>query len=221
MKSSDLNNISFLRETHDGLMFPPFIADQHSVMRDTGRQIAWELLTDDFRHGGVYVEATAIAAIDAVLVPVVALLGGIPKGEVIRFGAKKFAKLTDDAFEGDTELSVEPLAVALADGDTGYSRGNGGWFVRAGEEMDLLADGRILPSVIATGGVTCYGLLLTNANAAASDASTGYGVATQAQVYENLLPRATGSPKVISSTHKTELLARGGAWVFLQYSDNT
>lgn len=222
MKSSDLNNISFLRQTHDGLMLPPWVADDHSLMRDTGRQIAWELLTDIFRHGAVKVTVTTLAAIDDVSLLVTPLLGDLLKGEVIQFGPKKFARLTADAPAGDNQLDVEPLAVAIAANDVGYSAGDGGWFVPSGEEMDLLSDGRVLPSIIGTGGVTCYGLLITNANAAASDASSGYGVATQCQVYENLLPRSSGGPpKTISGTHKTELLARGGAWVFLQYSDNT
>lgn len=68
------------------------------------------------------VVATGGAAANATTVPVTALLGPIPSGYVMTFGAagsKKFAKLTEAADKGDVELKVEALPTALAAGDVG------------------------------------------------------------------------------------------------------
>lgn len=220
MPLRNYDDIAFGRTRHD-LMRPPFVVDPHSIMRETGRQIAWDLLTDMFRVGGQKITVTTIAAVDAPSVLISPLVSNLPKGSDIYLGPKKFVRLTADALAGDATLTVAPLATALAVNDTGYAGGSGDFSVPAGEEMDLLADGRIVPSVLETAGVTCYGIMETSANGAPSDAATGYGIIVQGQLYENLLPRSSGTPKVISSTHKTELLARGGAWMFFQYADNT
>lgn len=217
-----MDNVSFARTSHN-LSKPPFVVDDHSIMRDTGRQIDWSLLDERFQHGSQTVEVdTGGAAIGATTIPVLALSKAIPKFTVLRFSVDEFARLTADAAAGATSIAVEALVTAVEAGDKAYTGGSGGKAVPAGEEMDLLASGKIVPSSLGTAGVTCYGLLMTRADEdSRSDSITGYGVITQGQIYENLLPNATGSPKEISSTHKTELAARGGAWMWFQYADNT
>jgi hypothetical protein len=144
------------------------------------------------------------------------------RGDIIQFGAGEYITLAADADQGAITLSTEPLVSALEDADTGYAGGKGGYSVPAGTEVDLLASGKVVPSSLGSAGVTCYGILLTRAvQDDPSEAITGYGIITQGQIYENMLPEATGTPKVLNATHKTELLNRGGAWIFLQYADNT
>lgn len=96
---------------------------------------AGDVLTRDHNlPGGVKLDAAAFSSADAVrvvvgaagaaanatTVPVDALEGAIPSGAVLDFGAKKFARLTAAAEEGDTSLTVSALPTALVDDDTAY-----------------------------------------------------------------------------------------------------
>lgn len=206
---------------------PPFVVDEDACTRDTGRQIDWTLLSTQgqFQRGATRIQVNGAAAADATTVNIDApgLLVPLKKGDIIQLGLDKYITLTADAPIGAVALTVEPLTTALADNDVGYTAGLGGYRIPAGTEMDLLTSGKIVPSVLNTGGgVTAYGLLISPADQdVASDAITGYGVYVQGHFYENLLPGASGSPKVINSTFKTELLNRGGSWMFTQYSDST
>ncbi len=65
----------------------------------------------------VSVKAGAVAAIDATTVAVTALTGEIPNGTILKFGAKKFAKLTAKAAKAAESITFEALAVALAQND--------------------------------------------------------------------------------------------------------
>jgi len=55
-----------------------------------------------------------------------------------------------------------------------------------------------------------------------SDAKSGYGIIIGGALWENLLPDATGSPKVLPSAYKTELQTAGvgTGFAFDQYGDN-
>lgn len=219
------NNNAFGRVTTPSSR-PPFLVDRDAIVLDTGRQIAWELLDSRYQYGSVPIEISADEAADQTAVSVVALPVDLPAGTVLQFGLDKYATLTADAAAGDTEITVQPLTTALVDGDIAYYDADvlPGKHVKAGTVMDLLTDGRIVPSAMATGGgVTAIGLLATNADEISeTDAITGYGLIKSAAVYENLLPEANGAdPSVIDSNWKTELLARGGFWMFEQYADNT
>jgi len=205
---------------------PSFIVDRTSVKRDTGRQIDWDLITEAYGYGAVPVQLNGAASAAAVAIVVDPITAPIPAYTTIRFGADEFARLTESAEVGETNLTVDPLVSALEDNDVGYADVDAypGRKIPAGTVVDLLSSGMVVPSALGTGGgVTAYGILLTDAEEMSdSDAASGYGVAIMAAVYENLLPEATGGPpKVIDANWKTELLARGGAWMFLQYEDNT
>lgn len=73
----------------------------------------------------VKVTVTANRAVDAVDVPVAALSGPIPSGEVIDMGGKKFARLTAPAAKNAVSLAVAALATALVTNDTGTYKGVG------------------------------------------------------------------------------------------------
>lgn len=202
---------------------PPFVVDHSSTIRDTGRQIDWDALDERYQYNSFAVVADGVSAQGATALTVEALERAIPAGTVLRFlGATEYARTTAAAAAGATSIDVEALVNAVEDGDIAYTGGSGGKFVPAGTVMDLLASGKIVPSAMASGGVTAYGVLVTNADEdSRTDALTGYGVFLGGLFYENLLPEASGSPAVIDSNWKTELLARGSAWQFLQYADNT
>jgi hypothetical protein len=297
-----MSTIAFTR-TRQNVGRPPFIIDEDHVVRDTGRQIDWDLLGDTFVENpqtiklngavakgavslvvdalpidleigtvldfGEYdpVVVTASAALaNAVSVGVTALSGPIPSGTVLDFGTTKFAVTTADAAAGATTIAVRALPTALAGGETATFKGgeqvavvdvaaaagatsvhveevplsigdnaeailqgpinfeeSTGRKVLAGTVVDLLSSGKVVPSSLATAGVTAYGILETNANEdSETDAATGYGVLVSGSFYENLLPdNDKGTPPAIPAGYKTELLARGGFWLFDQYGDNT
>lgn len=217
--------ISFARTTRTASR-PPFVVDPGSIDRDTGRQIDWDLLTDAYSHGATPITANGAAAAAATAITVDALPIAIPQGTVLNFqGSGEFALVTADVDAGATSIPVEALDAGVEDNDVAYVDSTPhvtGRQVKAGTVMDLLANGKIAPSALATGGVTAYGILETNADEdSRSDAATGYGVICAGFLYENLLPEATGSPAVIDSTWKTELRARGGAFRFDQYGDDS
>lgn len=64
-------------------------------------------------------------------------------------------------------------------------------------------------------------ILLTDArNNTPAHAKTGYGMAIGGHLFENLLPEASGSPKVLSATIKKELKQNGCSFTFEQYGDS-
>ena len=296
-----MSEMSFVRKRQN-VSLPSFIVDQHTVVRDNGRQIDWDALGDTFVNlpqivkvnGAVAKGAVSITVdvlpfdlkigdvldfgeLDPVIVtvgaagalatatsiPVAALSGPIPSGTVLDFGTNKFARLTADAVATDTALTVAALPTALVSTNTATYKGGElvafldaaaaagdttvsveevpvpipdnaeailplpvgyeierGRHVKAGTVVDLNSDGKIVPSSLNTGGLTAYGILLTNADEfSETDSASGYGVVVSASVYENLLPDQSGG--TINGTWKTELLARGGWWLFGPYADNT
>lgn len=282
---------------------PPFIVDQNSIDRDTGRQIDWDALDSRYDYGAAAVVLTesvdfgetAITvepltkalkvgdlldfgdrdafvvtlsgneAIGQTDIGVVALPGPLRAGTILKFGAGEFLEVAADAAAGATSITSVALEVAIESGDTAtvpairqvlrvaaaavvgaeaitvdgadvpiesgdvaYYGGTigatgSGKFIPAGTVMDLQADGQIVPSAMESAGLTAYCILATNADEdSRTDSMSGYGVITAGSLYENLLPEADGeTPSVINSTWKTELRARGGAWQFHQYGDNT
>lgn len=294
-----MSELSFAR-TRQNVGLPPFIVDQHAVVRDNGRQIDWDALPQtfvdlpetvkingavakgansitvdplpvdlkigdvldfgDYAPVTVTVSASALAA--ATSISVTALTGPIPSGTVLDFGTTKFAVLTANAAAGATTLTVRALPTALAGSEVATFKGGEiiavvdaaadagdttvtvdevplpiaddaeaivplavgheterGRHVKAGTIVDLTADGKIVPSSLATSGLTAYGVLATNADEfSETDAATGYGVIVSASIYDNLLPDYANASL---STWKTELLARGGFWLFQTYADNT
>lgn len=53
-----------------------------------------------------------------------------------------------------------------------------------------------------------------------SEALSGYGTLVGGVLYENLLPDATGTPKVLPAQYKTELINAGCTFKFRQYADD-
>lgn len=84
---------------------------------------------------------------------------------------------------------------------------------------ELLGTGKISPRVVTTN--PAIGIIETNAVQDETFAAlSGYGVLIGGHFYENLLPDATGTPKTLAATVKTELNANGFAFSFEPYGDN-
>lgn len=199
---------------------PGFIADHSSVERNSGRQVAWELVGADRQTTQGQIVRLAAAAYEAEYsLSVAELAGAIEKGVTLHF-ASGDAKLTAPAAAGDTSIDVEPLATDLDDGDTARIAGSGGKRLVAGTAVDEDVVGsirRIFPTYDGTG---CIGLLATDANELSDvESLSGYGVITHAKVYEALLPDASGSPRELDADLKSALTDLG--FSFEQYSDNT
>jgi hypothetical protein len=207
---------------------PPFALSTKSLLRDTGRQIDWTaLFTNQYRHGAFsVVVGVAGAAQGATTVPVLALKEAIAKGTVLNFGTNKFVTVNADAAAGATSLTTLAIPTALVSLDTAYHTNSGltGFLVRAGTIVDILTNGKVVPSALNTGAVTAYGILETDADSEnKTDALSGYGVLIGGDIYENLLPEAdlTLTPPTITAAWKTELAARSGRFQFHQYTDST
>lgn len=204
------------RTTYKDISLPPFVANRHSLLRDNGRQPDWALVTDRFRQGSFAVTLTANAAADAIGLVVSPLVKAIAKGTILDFGGKKVARVSADTAAGLTNLPVDALGVAIASGDIAYTGGRGKKYIPAGTRFDLLASGKVVPSVLNTGSVTCYAISETAmAEDMPSDSMTGYGMFISGVFFENLLPEG------IQATWNTEMKNRGGFLQMLTYSDNT
>jgi hypothetical protein len=215
-----------------------FILDPSSVDRSSGRQIDWANVGNRFRRtpgtAPVVVNVGAAgASASAVSVPCDALVCDgkatgevcIPNGTVIWFSAGKFIKLNADAVVGATSLTTLAIPTALVDADVATypgAPGSGDKVLPAGTVVgELLGTGKVSPRVASTN--PAVGFLETDA--VENDpiaAKSGYGMIVGGVLYENLLPDASGSPKVLASAIKTELNTAGVSkgFRFEQYADN-
>lgn len=122
---------------------------------------------------------------------------------------------------------VDPVSVTRSSGRqidwanvaASYKNADGNKVLLAGTVVgELLGTGKVSPRVVTTNPAT--GILETNAVENDLNAAlTGYGVMLGGVLYENLLPDATGAPKVLATAVKTELNAAGTGFSFEQYSD--
>jgi hypothetical protein len=97
----------------------PFVADPHSIMRLDGRQIDWANVPNSYRNGAVKVTVGAAgAAIGATAIPVDALPGAIPAGEVLNFGTYAPVTVTVNgaASAGATSITVQALSGPIPSG---------------------------------------------------------------------------------------------------------
>lgn len=173
-----------------------------------------------------FAKLSADAAAGATTISVLAIPTALAGAETATFeGGQILAYVDAAAAAGATTVTVEDLQYGIPDNaeavlpaHVGNEIGRGR-HLKAGTALDLLSSGKVVPSSLGTAGVTAYGFLATNADEfSETDAATGYGVITSASLYENLLP---DNAHASFATWKTELLARGGFWLFQTYADNT
>lgn len=202
-----------------------FVIDYKSLTRDTGKQIDWSLVGDQYLRASSKVTVNAIAAVDATSITVLALANPIELGTVLKFGAKKFAKVTARALAGATTITVEALPTALAVNDVAYypfqfgdSQNLSAKSIPAGTAMVFVASTRkIVPRVNRPGSETATMVLLTDANSDSNtDSLTGYGVTYSGVMYENYMPDFTLNSS-LWATIKTEL---GSNFIFRTATDS-
>lgn len=176
----------------------------------------------DFTGTGEYARLSADAASGATSLAVEALDAGIESGDTATFpGGTKAARATATAAAGATSITVDELPLPIADDDTAIITGVGYKMIPAGTRMgDAGTNGRIYPRVATSNPAKM--VLATNAREDGEyGASHSYGVFLGGVLWENLMPGATGTPKVIPSAEKTELAAAGCFFTFKQHRDST
>lgn len=206
----------------------PFVANEHSLQRAPGRQIAWDNVPPSFGGDAFTVTLAAAAAIDATSLTVVALPGDLPIDTLLHFGeVDEFARLTAPASEGDTTLTVEALPSALEDGDTAtYYPGKEAKRIPAGTIMAALSSGKLIPRSAVTGAETATHILEASANEEdlvgdlGGDNHPGYGVIVGGVIYENLLPDFADAD-FATWQGELETAGVGTGWVWETYSDDT
>lgn len=215
--------------TYTDFARPAFIVDHASIHRDMGHQIDWALVGEEFRDtpGGIVTVGVAGAAQSATSVPVLALISAIKAGTVLWFGTNKYAEVTTDAAAGATSLVTLAIPTALVSGDKATVAGSGKKTIRAGTVMHINTTGnvgRMIPYASA-GTPVASGLIATTAIEDVggpfmhNQSLTGFGLLVGGVIFENLLPEATGTPKVLASGVKTSLAANSKGFLFRQYAD--
>lgn len=180
----------------------------------------------EFSGGGYAVlDAAAAAGATSLTVEPLAASAALPgDAETATFaGGRKLAKTTAAAAAAATSLSIEALTLDISDNDVAYYEGTGAKTIKGGTVMAELSGGKLIPRADRPASETATCLLeATAVENEKSDALSGYGCITGGMIFENLLPEASGSPAVISSTYKSELQTAGvgTGFGFLQYGDS-
>jgi hypothetical protein len=209
------------------LATPAFVADPHSIIRNTGRQIDWDAIDDSYRETAAEtstVTLSASAAQSATTIAVTALPAFLPDNTVLDFGGAKYARVNGAKEAGATSVTVDalPTALASADAATYNTAPRGGpKILPAGTCVGTLAGGgKLRPRVVSTN--PAVGFLEAGAREDDRSASlSGYGVIIGGHLYENLLPDASGGPPAtIAAGIKTELDAARAWFSYETYADS-
>lgn len=112
------------------ISMPQFVADPHSIMRNTGRQIDWSLVPVSYAPGTDYTITVDDASADAgdTTVGVAALPVALPAGTVLDFGSYDAATVT-----------IADAATAAGDTSVGIASFTG--FLPSGTILDFGVDG--------------------------------------------------------------------------------
>lgn len=203
----------------------PFVVNEHSLVRGTGRQIDWTQVPISFGGDAVLVKLSAAALADATSISVDALSAAVPAGTLLHFGqSKEFAKVTAAAAAAATSITVEALPSALEDNDEAYYwPGREAKRIPAGTVMAKLSSGKVIPRSAVTASETSTGILESTAYEEVGMADVGHSQIVGGVIFENLLPDWDGGTSGNwTDTYKDELIAAGvGSFVFELYSDST
>lgn len=199
--------------TYDNAV-PGFLVDPHSMIRNSGRQIAWNSVGERFRRGVEIVKLSAAASADDTALAVDALPVDIPAGTMLYFQqAKEFALVTAEAAAGATALTVQALPSALEDNDEAYF-GSGAKTLPAGTIMSETAGGQAIPRQDSSAAKY---ILLTSAAEDDESEGVGYAMLVGGVIYSELLPEA-GHASI--ATFKTELASAGCRFNYETYADD-
>jgi hypothetical protein len=176
----------------------------------------------NFTGAGKFAVLTAAAAAGATSLTVEALDVALVSGNAATYpGGTKAARATATAAAGATSITVDELPLAIEDDDSAVITGSGYKMIPAGTRMgDAGTNGRMYPRALTTNPAKM--VLATNAREDGEyGAADSYGVFLGGVLWENLMPGATGTPKVIPTAEKTELATAGCFFTFRQHRDST
>jgi hypothetical protein len=127
--------------------------------------------------------------------------------------------ITEPASNAGTFSVEDPDGIQIGEGTVAVAFSAGGLaFTIADGATDFVAGDSWTIAVTLTNAP--IGFLATDAlEDDPSAAKTGYGIIVGGSIYENLLPEATGSPKVISASVKAQLDQTGTGFYYEQYGD--
>lgn len=191
------------------------VVDESSLERTNGGLIAWA-------------NVSAVTADALKTVPAFTVVGKKASGELVPRASTIL--LTSVSVTSNVATATAATGHGLAVGDTVFIAGASLAYVNgtktiasvSGDTITFTATGA---NASATGTITlswaAIGMIeATIVNGARGNALTGFGVVVGGVLYENLLPDATGTPKVLPAQYKTELTAAGCTFKFAQYGDS-
>lgn len=210
-----------------------WVVDMTSLIRDTGRQIDWDLITNKYSRGSFTVKLAEAVEVGETEVTVDALPEALKKGDILEFPSG-FLKLDADAEKDETTITVVAPLNALADDEEAIAisalyegQNRGALFIPESTicvEVDAATNRKIVPVDMHPDGDAADGqwmVLLTNAkNDSKTDAETGYGVTFAGVLYENLMSDAINniaSPGNLPAAYKTAL---GSRYVWKRHQDS-
>lgn len=201
---------------------PGFIVDRYAMDLNTGRQIDWANVPSSYQNAdGKKLLKAGTAMVERASGKVVPYNG---TGAATTLTSVVVASNVATATKTSHGYSVGET-VTISGSNLSYVNGrkviasvpNANTFTFAAVGADATSTGTIVTTRVA------IGLLVSNALEGDPNAAmTGYGIYIGGSVYENLLPDASGSPKVLADALKTDLQYTGNTtgWHFGQYSDS-
>lgn len=204
---------------YEGL--PGFVVDWNSIDRNTGRQIDWGLVGDNYRSTAFTVTMAAEATATAESLTVEPLPGVVKAGTLLRFGLGEYAYVIEDAAAGAEALTVEAIPATIESGDTATVPGHGAKSIPAGTMMAELASGKIIPRANSSPDTaTCLLMATASEKDGIGSGNLAYGCIVGGVIYQNLLPDYNHASFV---TWRGELddASVGTGWTWETYADNS
>lgn len=178
----------------------------------------------DFTGAGEMALVTTRAATGATSIAVEALDAQIESGDTATYtGGRKIAYVAAEAPKAATAVTVSALPFEIDNDDEAKFGGEpGSRSIPAGTVFCELSSGLLVPRLYRPGSETAKFLSITPITEDDdTQAGSGFGFFNGGVVAENLLPEASGSPKTISGTYKTEMIANGCTFFFRQVTDSS
>lgn len=201
---------------------PGFIVDRNAMDLNSGRQIDWTNVPSSYQNAdGKKLLKAGTAVVERASGKVVPYAGS---GSATTLTSVVVASNVATATKTAHGYSVGET-VTISGANLSYVNGRvviatvptANTFTYAAVGADATATGTIVATRAAVG------LLVSNALEGDTQAAmTGYGIYIGGVVYENLLPDASGTPKVLSTALKTDLQYAGNTtgWAFVAYADS-
>jgi hypothetical protein len=189
------------------------VVDESSLERTPGAQIDWAVVTAD-ADGAKRLKAGAVVSrkADGKVQP---RSYALTLTSVVVASNVATATKAGHGYSVGEQLFISGANLSYVNGlKTIVTVADANTFTFAATGGDATATGTIVASRVATE------ILETDAtDLNMAESYTGYGTLVGGGLYENLLPDATGTPKVLPAQYKTELVNAGCSLKFRQYAD--